>query len=133
MLLVADTNQRQALAADIAALIEEKDPLAGEGDVAVDRRLDALRRERRSGKSGPWGRMAKIARQYADMIHSKVDNAAVNPYEVGALLASAYPERIGKAWKEGVGVFQLPGGELVAAEASDAMAGAEWLSIASMH
>ncbi len=133
MLLTADTKQRQALAADIAALIEEKDPLAGEGDSAMDHRLDALRRERRSGKSGPWGRMAKIARHYADMIHSKEDNDAVNPYEVGALLASAYPERIGKAWKEGVGVFQLPGGELVAVEASDAMAGAEWLSIASMH
>ncbi len=133
MLLTADTKQRQALAADIAALIEEKDPLAVEGDSAMDRRLDALRRERRSGKSGPWGRMAKIARHYADMIHSKEDNDAVNPYEVGALLASAYPERIGKAWKEGVGVFQLPGGELVEVEASDAMAGAEWLSVASMH
>lgn len=133
MLLTADTKQRQALAADIAALIEEKDPLAGEGDSTMDRRLDALRRERRSGKSGPWGRMAKIARQYADMIHSKEDNDAVNPYEVGALLTSAYPERIGKAWKEGVGVFQLPGGELVGVEASDVMAGAEWLSVASMH
>ena len=133
MLLAADTKERQALAADIAALIEEKDPMAGEGDSAMDRRLDALRRERRSGKAGRWGRIAKIARQYAEMIHSKVDNAAVNPYEVGALLASAYPERIGKAWREGVGVFQLPGGELVAVDASDAMAGAEWLSIASMH
>ncbi len=133
MLLIADNKERQALAADIAALIEGKDPMAGESDVAMDRRLDALRRERRSGKSGQWGRMAKIARQYADMIHAKVDNAAVNPYEVGALLASAYPERIGKAWKVGVGVFQLPGGELVALDASDALAGAEWLSIASMH
>ncbi len=133
MLLTADTKQRQALAADIAALIEEKDPLAGEGDSAMDRRLDALRRERRSGKFGPWGRMAKIARHYADMIHSREDNDAVNPYEVGALLASAYPERIGKAWKEGVGVFQLPGGEQVGVEASDAIAGAEWLSVATMH
>ena len=133
MLLAADTKERQALAADIAALIEEKDPMAGEGDSAMDRRLDALCRERRSGKAGRWGRIAKIARQYAEMIHSKVDNAAVNPYEVGALLASAYPERIGKAWREGVGVFQLPGGELVAVDASDAMAGAEWLAVASMH
>lgn len=133
MLLMADTRERRALAADIAALIEEKDPLAGEGDIAMDRRLDALRRERRSGKFCKWGRIAKIACQYADMIHSKVDNAAVNPYEVGALLASAYPERIGKAWKERLGVFQLPGGELVAVETSDAMVGEEWLSIASMH
>ncbi len=133
MLLVADNKERQALAADIAALIEAKDPLAGESDIAMDHRLDALRREHRSGKFGKWGRIAKIARQYADMIHSKVDNAAVNPYEVGALLASAYPERIGKAWKERLGVFLLPGGELVAVEASDAMVGEEWLSIASMH
>ena len=133
MLLTAGTKQRQALAADIAALIEDKDPMAREGDIAIDLRLDALRRERRSGKYGPWGRIAKTARQYADMIHASVDNSAVNPYEVGALLASAYPERIAKAWKEGVGMFQLAGGELVAVDASDAMAGASWLSIASMH
>ena len=130
MLLSADSDERRALAADIAALIEEKDPMAGENDVAMDRRLDALRRERRNGKGG---RMARTARQYADMIHAKVDNTAVNPYVVGALLASAYPERIGKKWKEGVGVFQLSGGELVAVEPSDALSGAEWLAIATMH
>lgn len=133
MLLSVDSDERRALAADIAALIEEKDPMAGENDVAMDRRLDALRRERRNGKGGPWGRMARTARQYADMIHAKVDNTAVNPYVVGALLASAYPERIGKKWKEGVGVFQLSGGELVAVEPSDALSGAEWLAIATMH
>jgi ATP-dependent helicase HrpB len=44
MLLAADTPGRKALAADIAALLEEKDPLAGEGDVSVSTRLDALRR-----------------------------------------------------------------------------------------
>ncbi len=133
MLLAADTPQRRALAADVAALLEEKDPLAGEHDVAVDRRLDALRRERGSGKGGRWSRMARIARHYADMVHAREDNAAVVPHEVGALLASAYPERIGKAWKEGVGVFQLSGGGLVAVEASDALSAAEWLAVASMH
>ena len=133
MLLSANTSERRALAADIAALLEEKDPLAGEKDVALDRRLDALRRERRTGKPGRWARMVRIARQYAYMVHAKEDNTAVNPYEVGALLASAYPERIGKAWKEGVGVFQLSGGELIAVDASDALSAAEWLAVASMH
>ncbi|MBQ7510548.1 MAG: ATP-dependent helicase HrpB [Prevotella sp.] len=113
MLLTADTAERRALAADIAALLEEKDPLAGEGDAALDSRIDALRRERSSEKPGRWGRIARIARQYADMIHAREDNTSVNPYEAGALLASAYPERIGRAWKEGVGVFQLSGGGLV--------------------
>lgn len=133
MLLSASAPGQRALAADIAALLEEKDPLAGEGDVAIDRRLDALRRERRSGKSGRWGRIAKIARQYAEMVHAKEDNAAVGPYEAGMLLASAYPERIGKAWKEGVGVFQLSGGEMVAVDASDSLSAAEWIAVASMY
>jgi len=161
MLLGAGTKQLQALAADIAAVLEEKDPMAGEGDVALDRRLDALRRERRSGRFGRWGRIAKTARQYADMIHAREDNEAVNPHEVGLLLASAYPERIGKAWCErqrigdgtsgmggrspgmGDGVFQLSGGELVSvmptAEAGSSSSllhssfPSDWLVAASMH
>lgn len=149
MLLAADTPERKVLAADIAALLDEKDPLAGEGDVSVSTRLDALRRERHGGRGGRWGRIVKIARQYSEMImerhrdagslpasHSQAlhdDNASVNPFEVGALLASAYPERIGKAWREGVGTFQLSGGDLVAVESSDPLAGAEWIVAASMH
>lgn len=167
MLLAADTPERKALAADIAALLDEKDPLAGEGDVSVSTRLDALRRERHGGRAGRWGRIVKIARQYAEMIMERHgdagslpakhcrglaarvpiadwqsasqsqalhdDNASVNPFEVGALLASAYPERIGKAWREGVGTFQLSGGDLVAVEPSDPLAGAEWIVAASMH
>ena len=167
MLLAAETPERKALAADIAALLDEKDPLAGEGDVSVSTRLDALRRERHGGRGGRWGRIVKIARQYSEMIMERHgdagslpakhcrglaarvpiadwqsasqsqalrdDNASVNPFEVGALLASAYPERIGKAWREGVGTFQLSGGDLVAVEPSDPLAGAEWIVAASMH
>ncbi|MBQ9668913.1 MAG: ATP-dependent helicase HrpB [Prevotella sp.] len=133
MLLSAATAEQRSLAADIAALLEEKDPLAGEDDVALDRRLDALRRERGRGKPSRWSRIARTARQYADMVHAAEDNTAVNPYEAGALLATAYPERIGKAWLEGVGTFQLSGGGLVAVEPSDALAAAEWIVAASVH
>ncbi len=130
MLLCARTAPEKALAADLAALLEEKDPLAGEGDVAVDRRLDALRRGR---NTRPWSRIARVARQYADLVHAPVDDSPVNPYDVGRLLTQAYPERIGKAWKEGVGTFQLAGGELVAVEPRDPLAGADWVVAASMH
>ena len=133
MMLSADTPERKALAADIAAILEEKDPLAGENDVSVDRRLDALRRARKSGNPGRWSRMARIAREYMRMADAPEDNASAGPYEAGPLLASAYPERIGKAWKEGVGVFQLSGGELVAIDPSDPLAGAEWIVAASMN
>ena len=74
MLLCARTAPEKALAADLAALLEEKDPLAGEGDVAVDRRLDALRRGR---NTRPWSRIARVARQYADLVHAPVDDSPV--------------------------------------------------------
>ena len=130
MLLSARTDQEKALAADLAALLEEKDPMAGEGDVSMDRRVDALRHGRNSRQ---WSRIARIARQYAALVKAPVDDTPVNPYDAGRLLAQAYPERIGKAWKEGVGTFQLSGGELVAVDASDPLAGAEWIVAASMH
>lgn len=130
MLLSARTSQEKALAADLAALLEEKDPMAGEGDVSMDRRVDALRH---GGNSRQWSRIARIARQYAALVKAPVDDTPVNPYDAGRLLAQAYPERIGKAWKEGVGTFQLSGGELVAVDASDPLAGAEWIVAASMH
>lgn len=130
MLLWAKTSQEKALAADLAALLEEKDPLAGESDVSIGMRVDALRRGR---VSRPWSRIARTARQYADLVKVPVDDTPVNPYDAGRLLAQAYPERIGKAWKEGVGTFQLSGGELVAVEAADPLAGAEWVVAASMR
>ena len=130
MLLCARSGSEKALAADLAALLEEKDPLAGERDVAIDRRVDALRHGR---NSRPWSRIARMARQYADLLQAPADDTPVNPYEAGRLLAQAYPERIGKAWKEGVGTFQLAGGELVAVDTADPLAGAEWMVAASMH
>ena len=133
MMLKADSRERKSLAADIAAILEEKDPLAGEGGSDIGRRLDALRAARLSGNPGKWARIARIARAYADMAGVPDDNSSVNPYEVGALLASAYPERIGKAWKDGPGVFQLSGGDLVATDLSDPLSGAEWIVAASMH
>ena len=133
MLLMADKPGQRMLAADIAALLEEKDPLAAEADTSMSRRLDALRSARRSGRPGSWGRILRIARQYADIIHASEDNSAVNPYEVGQLLASAYPERIGKAWSQATATFQLSGGDLVAVDPADPMSAADWLVAASMH
>ncbi len=132
MLITANSLEQRALAADIAALLEEKDPLADETDVSLARRIDALRRARK-GNGGRWTRIIRTARQYADMTKTSVDNTSVNPYDVGALLASAFPERIGKRWKEGVGVFQLSSGDLVGIDAQDPLSDADWIVAASMH
>ena len=127
MLVRADTPEKKALAADIAALLEERD--AGE-EAGLDLRLNAFRRGRKNAK---WARAERAARQYRNWVGVPEDSASAEPYEAGALLASAYPERVGHAWKEGVGRFRLSGGEIVALPESDALCGAEWIAVAGMH
>ena len=60
--LRARESGTMVLAAEIAALLEEKDPLAAlENDVSLTTRLDALHR---AGRNGRWGRIAQMAEQY---------------------------------------------------------------------
>ena len=55
----------EGLAADLAALLEEKDPLAAlENDASVTTRLEALAEARRSGRKGRWARIEQMAGQY---------------------------------------------------------------------
>ena len=128
------TTPNSCLAADIAAILEEKDPLAESAEAGLDLRLQALRRARKSGNLGRWARIDRIARQYASLARAGLDDGPFDPYQAGALLASAWPERVGKAFPEGgPGVFLLSGGEKVAVEAADPLAAAEWLAVASMN
>ena len=132
MLLKADTPDRKALAADLAALLEEKDPL-NVAEAGAYLRIKALRDARRSRREGRWSRLARIAAQYRQMVRVPEDNGDPDPFEAGALLAAAYPGRIAKAWKEGAGRFRLAGGDLAAVDPSDPLAGSEWLAVGSLH
>ena len=132
MLLKADTPERKALAADLAALLEEKDPLET-AEAGVYPRLRALRDARRSRREGRWSRICRISEQYRKMVLVPEDNADPDPFEAGALLAAAYPGRIAKAWKDGVGRFCLAGGDLAAVDPSDPLAAGEWLAVGSLH
>lgn len=132
MLLRAQTADRQALAADLAALLEEKDPLAAsDSDAAISTRIAALREARRSGRSGRWSRILRIAEQYRGIVRAPADNTDADPYAAGELLAHAYPERIAKARPDGC--FQLATGELAAVDPKDALSACEWLAVASLH
>ena len=132
MLLKADTPERKALAADLAAQLEEKDPL-DTPEAGVYIRLKALRDARQSRREGRWSRIARIAEQYRSMVRVPENNGDPDPFEAGALLAAAYPERIAKAWKDGVGRFCLAGGDLAAVDPSDPLAASEWLAVGSMN
>ncbi len=134
MLLQAENPAHKALAADIAAILEEKDPMSRREDCGADicTRIEALRSARRQNKAGQWSRISKIAEQYRNIARTTEDNASFDSYQVGALLAAAYPERISKIREEGNGRYQLAGGDNAMIDRTDALSSCDWLAVASL-
>ena len=121
-----------SLACDIAALLEEKDPLSETGGTDLILRLSALRAARRKGQPGRWQRIAKIAAEYRRMAHTDEDNRDPAPTEVGLLVAHAYPERIARSTNS-IGGYRLASGANVQLDATDQQSAHSWLAIASLH
>ena len=121
-----------SLACDIAALLEEKDPLSEIGGTDLTLRLSALRAARRKGQMGRWQRIAKIAAEYRRMAHTDEENRDPAPMEVGLLVAHAYPERIARSTNS-IGSYRLASGANVQLDATDQQSAHSWLAIASLH
>ena len=121
-----------SLACDIAALLEEKDPLSETGGTDLTLRLSALRTARRKKQLGRWQRIAKIAAEYRRMAHTDEENRDPAPMEVGLLVAHAYPERIAHSTNS-IGSYRLASGANVQLDAADQQSAHSWLAIASLH
>ena len=132
--LTTSTSQHltTSLACDIAALLEEKDPLSETGGTDLTLRLSALRTARRKGQMGRWQRIAKIAAEYRRMAHTDEDNRDPAPTEVGLLVAHAYPERIARSTNS-IGGYRLASGANVQLDATDQQSAHSWIAIASLH
>lgn len=132
MILSAKGKSQQALACDIAALLEEKDPMAESGECDLTLRLSILRNNRRKNTLGRWARIAQIAKEYHRLIHTEEDNSPVDGEEAGMLLAYAYPERIAKAM-DNIGGYKLANGNRVSIDHNDPMSARPWIAIASLY
>ena len=132
--LTTSTSQHltTSLACDIAALLEEKDPLSETGGTDLTLRLSALRTARHKGQMGRWQRIAKIAAEYRRMAHTDEENRDPAPMEVGLLVAHAYPERIAHSTNS-IGSYRLASGANVQLDATDQQSAHSWLAIASLH
>lgn len=154
-MIVGAEKSARSLAADLAAVLEDRDPLPLEPGADLTLRIAALRRYRAamhssshpgcsttagfpsegtasshpdgasavgsifveasspSGKdriSGQWKRLIQASEQYCRLGGVRPDDCAPDAYEVGALVALAYPERVAKAEREGLGRYLLSGG-----------------------
>ena len=125
-------HNNTSLACDIAALLEEKDPLSESGGTDLTLRLSALRAARRKKQLGRWQRIAKIAAEYRRMAHTDEDNRDPAPTEAGQLVAYAYPERIAHSTNS-IGGYRLASGANVQLDAADQQSAHSWLAIASLY
>ena len=128
MMLAAQSPDERALAADIAALLEERDPLRHENSVDISLRLDALR-DRRTGDPSGLARIARAAGQYRARLGLRRDASAAG--DPAGLIAVAFPDRVAARRGE-PGRFRLAGGGGAALEPGDALARAPLLAIAAM-
>lgn len=134
MLLLAKSEKDKQLASDLAAVLEERDPLTRDSGIDINLRIEALRRARQNKNttSGRFSRIEKVADNYRRMLHVQPDNGIFDPFETGLLLAHAYPERIASARPGNNAQFQLANGKIAAAGHKDDLAHQSWLAVAHM-
>lgn len=109
MLVSASTPALKSLAATVAARLEEKDP------------------------AHPSPRCMQVAQQYGRLIHVEPFRGEANPYDVGSLLAVAYPERIARSLQEGSGRYRLANGDEAMVDVNDLLSSYDWLAVAHLH
>ncbi len=133
MLVYAKKSNQLPLATDIAAILEEKDPLATQAGVDLNLRIEGLRRFREQGV-GAFGykKIEKVAAQYRRQFSVEPENSPVDPWATGLLLAYAYPERIAAARPGNNAQFQLANGKLAQLGHQDDLAHESWLAVAQV-
>ncbi|MDD2706090.1 MAG: ATP-dependent helicase HrpB [Acidocella sp.] len=127
MMLASETKPERALAAEIAAILEERDMLSRDASAALELRLEAL-----AGKiEGDRATIAR-ARQAAKIYRNRLGVGSVPAFgDPGALLACGFPDRIGQARGE-AGSYRLSGGGSGNLAATDPLARARLLVVASL-
>lgn len=134
LLLESRSLGLQALAADVAALLEERDPLPRAAGADLDLRVQALRQWRagQRGEAGGLKRLERLAQEWRRRLGTDVDNRAPDPYATGLLLAQAYPDRVAQLREGSRTRYRLSGGRGVRLLEGDPLAGSGWLVAAHL-
>ncbi len=138
MMLAADGPAEQALAADLAALLEERDPLRPRptgGGRAPDPPADlALRLDLLAGRGtgdADRGALQRI-RQAASGYRARLRTSAPADGNLAALVAAGFPDRVAQGRGE-IGSFRLSGGGSARLPRDDRLAGNRLLAVAALH
>ena len=139
MMLAAETPPEAALAATIAALLEERDPFRAAGRHDIPQADIAARLAVIAGEAAPTARRridrAAISRirRAASQYRARLRLPALPPAgDPARLIAAAYPDRIAARRGE-PGNFRLAGGGGATLPPTDQLARAPLLAIAALH
>lgn len=135
MLTSAQTNV-VSLACDLAAVIEERDPLPKEVGTDIALRIEALRKFRKGDRyfadRTALTRIEKIAAQWRKLLSVDADNSEINDHSVGHLLIAAYPERIAQQIEKHNERYKLANGRMVKLPQHDVLVREPWLCVAQL-
>ncbi|WP_143961017.1 ATP-dependent helicase HrpB [Litoribacter populi] len=133
MLVKSEEIGQQSLASDLAAIIEEKDPLGKDAGTDINHRIEKLRRLRKENNvDGAFRKVETVAQHYRRMLGIEASNDFYDIFETGILLAYAYPDRIACARPGNNAQFQLSNGRLAMIGHRDDLAHEPWLAVANM-
>jgi ATP-dependent helicase HrpB len=126
MMLAARDPGEASMAADLAAILEERDPLPGRDTPAgIDERVDAIA-GRVQADRGVVARIRQQAQQYRRRLHSSAEPEGTP----GRLLAAAFPDRI--AQRREPGSFRFSGGGGAKLPRADRLANEPFLVVAAL-
>ena len=133
MMLAASDSGEKALAAELAALLEERDPLRGrEAPADIGLRLDLLA----GGDHAAADRGAVQRIRRAASLHRRrlgIGNGVAAEGDAGALLAAGFPDRIAARRGAMDGAFRLASGQGARITGVDPLAKAPLLAVADLE
>ncbi|HEX2527322.1 MAG TPA: ATP-dependent helicase HrpB [Geminicoccus sp.] len=125
MIMAAEEAGQLSTGIALAALLASRDLLPGTASTDLSLRLSALQEGR--GDPARRSQALDIARQLG---RGRFDRSRIEPGQAGALLAAAYPDRIGK--RRGPGSYRLANGRGVKVDAGDPLAQQPWIVVAEL-
>jgi ATP-dependent helicase HrpB len=140
MLLEAKEHKRVntllPLAADVAALLEERDPLNKQAGADVCLRVEELRRwrndRRTSGDRNLMERIERSATAWRKLLKTSTAQGPLRHEDVGLLVMAAYPERVAKQEQRHSSRYKLAGGTWARLAEADDLIREQWIAVADL-
>ncbi len=130
LLLEGQTLGLGALACDVAALLEERDPLGRDAGADLTARVAALRSGRARGHADPFARVRQLAAQWRRALREPEEVNVPGGEAVGRLISLAYPERVARRRPGGGARYLLSGGRGARLDSGDELGAVPYLAVA---